>query len=280
MNALIHILKSGVDTVWHNATFDMGLIYTLTGVEPVGNVHDTMIIMHLLDEELMSYKLKDLAPRYLKIDADPYEEMFGKNAKFSQVPLSIARYYAAKDTWLGYLLFKWQVSILDKPQFEKIKKSYLHIELPCIKTTFHTERTGFVMDKEEAARQKVECDERIAELTTRIQNAGTEVVEAKVGAGSATLSMATAGARFALKVVRGLMGEPGVTEYGYTEGDGKYTKFFAQRLRFGTEGWDKTYDIGKISAFEQKCLDELKDVLNGNIKKGVDFATEWVQANK
>ena len=123
-------------------------------------------------------------------------------------------------------------------------------------------------------------DERIAELTTRIQNAGTEVVEAKVGAGSATLSMATAGARFALKVVRGLMGEPGVTEYGYTEGDGKYTKFFAQRLRFGTEGWDKTYDIGKISAFEQKCLDELKDVLNGNIKKGVDFATEWVQANK
>lgn len=164
MNALIHILKSGVDTVWHNATFDMGLIYTLTGVEPVGNVHDTMIIMHLLDEELMSYKLKDLAPRYLKIDADPYEEMFGKNAKFSQVPLSIARYYAAKDTWLGYLLFKWQVSILDKPQFEKIKKSYLHIELPCIKTTFHTERTGFVMDKEEAARQKVECDERIAEL--------------------------------------------------------------------------------------------------------------------
>ena len=35
---------------------------------------------------------------------------------------------------------------------------------------------------------------RIEELTYRIQNAGTEVVEAKAGAGSATLSMATAGA--------------------------------------------------------------------------------------
>lgn len=32
-------------------------------------------------------------------------------------------------------------------------------------------------------------DEEIKQLTTRIQNAGTEVVEAKAGAGSATLSM-------------------------------------------------------------------------------------------
>lgn len=119
--------------------------------------------------------------------------------------------------------------------------------------------------------------ERIEELTKRIQNAGTEVVEAKAGAGSATLSMAMAGARFALKVVRGLMGEPGVTEYGFTEGDSGYTRFFAQRIRFGKEGWDKVYDFGPISAYEQKCLDELIPVLEGNIKKGVDFATEWVK---
>lgn len=32
-------------------------------------------------------------------------------------------------------------------------------------------------------------DEEMATLTERIQNAGTEVVEAKAGAGSATLSM-------------------------------------------------------------------------------------------
>ena len=37
----------------------------------------------------------------------------------------------------------------------------------------------------------------IAELTKRIQNAGTEVVEAKAGGGSATLSMGEAAARFA-----------------------------------------------------------------------------------
>lgn len=46
-------------------------------------------------------------------------------------------------------------------------------------------------------------EEEIAPLTKRIQNAGTEVVEAKAGGGSATLSMAQA-ARFARSLVKGL----------------------------------------------------------------------------
>ncbi len=118
--------------------------------------------------------------------------------------------------------------------------------------------------------------ERVDELTRRIQNAGTEVVEAKAGAGSATLSMACAGARFALKVLRGLMGEPGVTEYGYTEGQSGYAQFFAQRLQFGVNGWEKVLEIGCLSEYEQKCLSELIPVLEGNIKKGQDFAAEWL----
>ena len=122
--------------------------------------------------------------------------------------------------------------------------------------------------------------ERIKELTTRIQNAGTEVVEAKAGAGSATLSMAAAGARFALKVARGLMGEPGVTEYGYVQGGSQYGEFFAQRLEFGTEGWKRVIDFGPVSAFEQECLESLKGELAGNIKKGVEFGQKWVAENK
>ena len=39
-------------------------------------------------------------------------------------------------------------------------------------------------------------DEDAAAMTKRIQNAGTEVVEAKAGGGSATLSMGQAAAKF------------------------------------------------------------------------------------
>jgi malate dehydrogenase len=47
----------------------------------------------------------------------------------------------------------------------------------------------------------------VAALTVRIQNGGTEVVQAKAGAGSATLSMAYAGAGFVDALVRAMWGE-------------------------------------------------------------------------
>ena len=55
-------------------------------------------------------------------------------------------------------------------------------------------------------------EEEISALTKRIQNAGTEVVEAKAGGGSATLSMSYAGARFCLSLIRALNGEDNVVE--------------------------------------------------------------------
>lgn len=127
--------------------------------------------------------------------------------------------------------------------------------------------------------EKIAAD-RIKALTDRIQNAGTEVVDAKAGAGSATLSMATAGARFALKVVKGLMGEPGVNEYAYVEGGSKVAPFFAQAVRFGKNGWDEVIDYGTVSEFEQKLIDEAAPQLATNIKKGVDFAQKWLSENK
>jgi malate/lactate dehydrogenase len=51
-------------------------------------------------------------------------------------------------------------------------------------------------------------EEEVASLTTRIQNAGTEVVEAKAGKGSATLSMAYAAARMAESCLLGLEARP------------------------------------------------------------------------
>jgi malate dehydrogenase len=47
-------------------------------------------------------------------------------------------------------------------------------------------------------------------VVNRIQYGGDEVVQAKDGAGSATLSMAYAGAKFTNALLRGLAGEKGV----------------------------------------------------------------------
>lgn len=117
-------------------------------------------------------------------------------------------------------------------------------------------------------------EQEISDLTKRIQNAGTEVVEAKAGGGSATLSMGQAAARFGLSLVRALSGESGVVECAYVEGDGKYARFFAQPLVLGKSGIVERKDIGKLSAFEQKALEGMLDVLHKDIELGESFVNK------
>ncbi|GEK08217.1 malate dehydrogenase [Pseudoalteromonas peptidolytica] len=113
-------------------------------------------------------------------------------------------------------------------------------------------------------------DEEVASLTTRIQNAGTEVVEAKAGGGSATLSMGAAAARFCFSLVKGLQGEE-VLEYAYVEGNTGDATFFAQPVILGKNGVEKLLPYGELSAFEQKAKDDMLATLEKDIKEGVDF---------
>lgn len=116
--------------------------------------------------------------------------------------------------------------------------------------------------------------EEIEKLTPRIQDAGTEVVNAKAGAGSATLSMALAGARFAISLVRALKGEK-VVQCAYVESDAvKGAKFFSTPLELGPNGVSKILGVGKVTPFEQKLIDESVAELNNNVAKGVKFANQ------
>ena len=114
--------------------------------------------------------------------------------------------------------------------------------------------------------------EDIEKLTVRVQNAGTEVVEAKAGAGSATLSMATAGARFALAIVAGLQGVPGVVESAYVADEsGEFAPFFARQVLLGKNGVESLKPVGRLSDYEQKCLNDMLPGLKNDIQQGVDF---------
>lgn len=114
-------------------------------------------------------------------------------------------------------------------------------------------------------------DEEIVLLTKRIQNAGTEVVEAKAGAGSATLSMAQAAARFALSLVRGLQGEQNIVECAYVDSEHAVTEFFAQPIVLGKYGYEKTLSFMPLSKFEQQSLNNMVDVLSKEIELGKQF---------
>ena len=111
-------------------------------------------------------------------------------------------------------------------------------------------------------------------MTSRIQNAGTEVAEAKAGGGSATLSMGQAAAKFGLSLVRALNGEEGVIECTYVEGSGDRARFFAQPVLLGKNGVEKILGFGDLSAFEEKTLNAALETLRSDIKIGEEFVSQ------
>jgi len=113
-------------------------------------------------------------------------------------------------------------------------------------------------------------DEEVAALTPRIQNAGTEVVNAKAGGGSATLSMGAAAARFCMSLVKAMQGED-VIDYAYVQGNTGEADFFAQPVRLGKNGVEEYLAYGELSAFEQQAKSAMLDTLKADIKEGVDF---------
>merc|ERR1712242_419102 len=85
--------------------------------------------------------------------------------------------------------------------------------------------------------------EQVQTLDPRTQNGGTEVVEAKAGKGSATLSMSYAGARFGYAVLNGLSGTP-TTECAYVKSSVTELPYFTSKVTFGKSGVEKVHELG------------------------------------
>ncbi|KAK1316658.1 hypothetical protein QJS10_CPA05g01645 [Acorus calamus] len=133
--------------------------------------------------------------------------------------------------------------------------------------------------------------EEINYLTDRIQNGGTEVVEAKAGAGSATLSMvgptafqnicffphigqAFAAAKFADACLRGLRGDAGIVECAFVASQVTELPFFASKVRLGRGGAEEILPLGLLNEYERAGLEKAKKELSESIKKGVTFITK------
>ncbi|KAL1325509.1 hypothetical protein HN51_035578 [Arachis hypogaea] len=114
----------------------------------------------------------------------------------------------------------------------------------------------------------------IVALTKRTQDGGTEVVEAKAGKGSATLSMAYAGALFADACLKGLNGVPDVVECSFVQSNVTELPFFASKVRLGKNGVEEVLGLGALSDYEKQGLENLKPELLASIEKGIKFANQ------
>jgi len=127
-------------------------------------------------------------------------------------------------------------------------------------------------------------EEQLKTLTTRVQFGGDEVVKAKDGAGSATLSMAYAGAEFASAVIKAFKGEKGIVLPSYvnlaadkTGGEqiqkeiGQDLEYFSAPVELGSEGVVAIKSLGKLNDFEVELVKAALPELRTSIEKGVTF---------
>jgi len=111
-------------------------------------------------------------------------------------------------------------------------------------------------------------------LVKRIQFGGDEVVQAKAGTGSATLSMGFAGARFTNSLIRAMNGESGVIEPTFVKSPlyaSEGVEYFASNVELGPDGVKTIHPVGELSTEEQALLKECLAELPKNIKKGEQF---------
>jgi len=135
----------------------------------------------------------------------------------------------------------------------------------------HAGKTILPLFSQDPAGASIEAS-KIPELDVRVQDAGTEVVKAKNGKGSATLSMAYAGARLGRAVLSGLAGVP-ATECAYVESSVQPgLQYFASKVVFGKGGIEEVLPIGDLSAHEKARLEELTPILQGEVAEGLEYA--------
>ncbi|KAI7869979.1 malate dehydrogenase, NAD-dependent [Spinellus fusiger] len=117
--------------------------------------------------------------------------------------------------------------------------------------------------------------EELDALTYRIQFGGDEVVKAKDGAGSATLSMAFAGARFANSVLEATVGgKKNVVEPSFVKSDvfaAEGIEYFSTNITLGPEGVEKIHAVGQVTDYEKELIKKAVPELKTNIAKGNAF---------
>jgi malate dehydrogenase len=135
----------------------------------------------------------------------------------------------------------------------------------------HAGKTILPLFSQDKVGKTLEAD-KIPGLDSHVQDAGTDVVNAKGGKGSATLSMAYAAARFAKSVLAGLSGKRRVECVYCASTVMEGCPYFAQKVVFGETGITKVLPIGELSEHETKRMEEVKEALKGEIESGTKYA--------
>jgi len=139
---------ASVDKVLHNAKFDYHELLNL-GMKLAGKIWDTLVMLKLIDENMDSYALKDLANKLIDKESSKWEIMKdnwlrSNNCKdWTKVPKELMGDYGAGDTWYTMCLLVMFKHYLKDNELEDLYKT----ESNLIYALARMERRGFMVNK-------------------------------------------------------------------------------------------------------------------------------------
>lgn len=101
-----------------------------------------------------------------------------------------------------------------------------------------------------------------------------QVVKAKEGAGSATLSMGYAGARFVISLARAMNGEKVIECTMVASDKCPGVTYFSNPIRLGKNGVEENLGLPKMNKFEEELLAKAIPDLKKNIEVGIKFVNK------
>uniref|UniRef100_A0A1I8H0X0 Malate dehydrogenase, mitochondrial n=1 Tax=Macrostomum lignano TaxID=282301 RepID=A0A1I8H0X0_9PLAT len=113
-------------------------------------------------------------------------------------------------------------------------------------------------------------------MTRAVRGAADTVLQAKAGAGSASLSVAAAAHGFLHSLLCAMDGRQNVVESAYVESDATDGPAFCSNpLLLGQEGVEQNLGVGRLSESEAQLLSEAAQELGEQIDQGRRFARAW-----
>lgn len=169
-----------VRVIGQNLKFDWLMLYYKLGIEVANYYGDTLLMAHLLDENMMSKNLDDLVRIYVP-ELAGYADEFNKDpihhgkTRMDLVPPDKMIAYGCGDTDAALRLYNRLLPKIKKDA--KLYRCYRHTVIRAIRAFCYMEQTGFYVDKQAlkdfevdlAAQQKREAKWLLAQIPESIK---------------------------------------------------------------------------------------------------------------
>ena len=165
IKALKPVLENeSIAKVGQNLKYDLSILASY-GLTLKGELYDTMMESYVLNSVATRHNMDALARHYLDIATTSFEDVAGKGASqltFNQVPLDVARDYAAEDADVTYRLHQALWPLIEREP--KLLHIFRDVEMPLVRVLSKIERQGALLDPGLLNKQSSELGRRIEEL--------------------------------------------------------------------------------------------------------------------